>query len=295
MRIGVVGRGPAGLLAALIAHRAGARAFIVAGDADAPQSDHCHILRGGLADRIAGVLPALAQDLRDRTTPDHSWITATGVRHVGPRLTRAGLMTALETGLARACIQITQGRAEAVDPMDADLWIDATGGTRALSRAVEARGGGLLRLDDIGPQTRWKTEIWHRALDGAPFTQIFPGRLYLEAGPDMTMTTGPDTPVGDLQLHRPLPPGAPDHTLSMICPPARMATWIGTDGLPPLVLFGDARLQTSPSMGFGIMGVAQQAEILWAALQDCADPDAGLTDWAEGVWAGAAMQAALSA
>jgi len=282
------------MIAALLARRAGFAVRLVDGGPGCPQAAHVHILRDGLGAALAGLDPDLGARLAALTTPAHRWIGADGQDRPAPRLTRAGLVAALSDALAAADIVPETGQAEGLDPAGADLWIDATGGTRALARAFEGRGLGQLRLDDLGQPAPWVTRHWLAGAHGAPFTLVLPGRLYLEGGPDGTRATGPEGATPDLPPGMALPPGPPDTVSRMIGPPVRLAVWTGHRGTVPLILFGDARLQTPPAMGFGLMGVAQQAAALAPSLGKGGDPAPGLTDWAEHLWMGAAMQVSLS-
>lgn len=286
MRIGILGAGPAGMLAALVARRHGARVIWHGGGPGCPQESHLHILKTGI-DRVLARFDAdLGARVAAATEVAHDWRDSCGTARPGPRLTRGALTTALaETCAARGLVARP---APAVLP-DADLWIDATGGARALARGEEALGRGTLWLDDIGSGAPWRTDIWCRPLPGQATTHVVPGRAYLEQGPGGTIRTGRQ----DASATLPVPATPPDRVLRMIAPPLRLARWEGKGAHP--VLFGDARLQTPPEMGFGVMAVAEQAAVLALALDQGTDPEAALADWAESVWVNAGLQIAFAA
>ena len=288
---GIVGDGPAGKLAALVAHRAGLSVRLFQGGPGTPQERHIHVLRDGVAADLSGLDALLATSLADQTDPGHRWIGPDGTARLAPRLTRAGLIAALDTALAGAAIAVEPGEAETLPPGTATMWIDATGGARALVRAFEARGMGRLSLDDMGEIAVWQTRVWDEGLPDAPFTLVLPGRLYVETHPGLTRATGPLGPEPALPAGYSLPPGPPAASWRMAGPPVRLARWQGAG----VVLFGDARLQTPPAMGFGLMALARQAVILSQALRDGDDPEPALADWAENTWMAAGLQAGLSA
>lgn len=293
VRLGILGNGPAAHLAALAARAAGAE-VLWAGPprADAPaQAAHIHILRPDIADLLTRLDPALGARQAAATEPAHLWIGADGTRRLAPRLTRARL----ERVLADACAAAGLGPDPTLDPLGdpsrwpdpGRLWIDATGAQRALARRADAMGLGALVLDDLGEGQLWQTRLWPAALPGAPFTGVSPGRLYVQADHLETRATGPvglPDPAG-----LPLPPGPPATVLRMAGPPVRQARF---EGGSPVLLFGDARLQTPPAMGFGLLGAVQQAEILARCLRAGDDPEAALADWAEGIWMGAGLAGA---
>ena len=291
MRIGILGAGPAGMLAALVARRHGAEVLWQGGGPGCPQEGHLHILKAGI-DRVLTRFDAdLGRRVAAAVDPAHDWRDASGPSRTlpsrpGPRLTRQALATALaETCAARGLAprDAPQGLSAA------DLLIDATGGARALARRLEAAGRGALWLDDIGLPTPWRTEVWCTPVPGEAVTHIVPGQAYLQQGPDGSLRTG----RGDAAAALPVPDGPPDRVLRMIAPPLRLARWRGKG--TRLVLFGDARLQTPPEMGFGLMAAAEQAAILDQALAAGKDPEPALADWAESVWVNAGLQIAFAA
>jgi hypothetical protein len=294
VRLGILGNGPAAHLAALAARAAGAEVLWAAPPrADAPaQAAHVHILRPEIVAGIARVDPALGARVAAAVEPAHPWIAADGTRRLAPRLTRARL----ERALAEACAAAGLAPDPALDPLGdpalwpdpGRLWIDATGAQRVLARRADALGLGVLALDDLGAGQLWQTRHWPVALPVAPFTWVSPGRLYVQADRHETRATGPVGLTDPAAV--PLPPGLPPVVLKMAGPPVRLARF---EGGCPVLLLGDARLQTPPAMGFGLLGSVQQAGVLAHCLRTGHDPEAALADWAEGMWMGAGLAGAL--
>lgn len=289
--LGILGDGPAAHLAALAAYAAGVPALWVGRGpsvADAAQGEHIHILRAEIRSELARIDPSLTEQLEDVIEPEHCWIDATGQRRIAPRLTRSGL-----TGfLSRCCTARGLAPVHGIDPLaHADLlWIDATGGGRALARLFDNAGHGWLELDDMGAPEQWVTRIWRDPVFGMPTTLVVPGILYLESDATGTRVTGAlDHGAGQLPEALSLPVGPPARNLRMVCPPVRLARWQGS----PLLLLGDARLQTPPSMGFGLLAVVQQAALLADGLRTGSNPEHLLSDWAEAMWLAAGLRSSL--
>lgn len=274
------------MLAALAVQAAGHEVLWVRGGPGCPQEAHLHILRAAIQPVLAAMDAELGARIAAATEPAHVWRDASGAAHPAPRLTRSGLVAALAAACASRGLVPQENEP---CPADAETWIDATGGARALARRFEATGLGRLDLEDIGTGRAWRTETWAADLPGAPFTQVLPGRAYVETGGGTRRTMREDAGA-DL----PRPDGAADRVVRMIAPPLRLARWQALRGASPVILFGDARLQTPPEMGFGLHAVAQQAAILAGALAQRRDPDPPLADWAEAVWINAGMQAAFA-
>ncbi|PWK59098.1 hypothetical protein [Roseicyclus mahoneyensis] len=289
MRLCIAGAGPAGMLAALIGQAAGWRILWQGDGRDSPQAAHLHLVRDVIGPTLTSIDADLGARIAAATDPAHDWRDAGGKTGRAPRLTREGLTAAL----AAACA--ARGLAALTTPLPApgdgaELWIDATGGARALARRFEAATLGSLTLDDIGTGRLWRSEQWHDRMPSAPYTQVVPGRAYLESGPDGTRRTGLDGATEALAG----PDKTPVVVSRMVAPPVRLARWKGAAGAPALILFGDARLQTPPDMGFGLLAVAQQAVILHEALTSRSDPERPLAGWAETVWVNAGMQLAFA-
>jgi hypothetical protein len=142
MRITIAGAGPAGALAALVAQNAGAKVDWISTGRTSAHQVHVHILRDGVVDALCALDGELQGPLREWTNPGYRWIDADGRTRTADRLSRAGLMRALESRLCGLGLFPREARAEDLLPQDADLWIDASGGTRAILGS--AAGGGRI-------------------------------------------------------------------------------------------------------------------------------------------------------
>ncbi|MFN4160264.1 MAG: hypothetical protein ACK4GO_18025 [Gemmobacter sp.] len=307
MRVAIAGAGPAGALAAILAQRAGLEVDLItlgAGLAeDSAQAAHVHILREGVGATLGTLDPDLSRHLHALTERDHRWMRPDGQVYRADRLSREGLMRALRAVLRDRGLHPRAAHTETLSPAAADLWIDASGGSRALLRHAEALGIGQLTLDDLGEPQVWETRLWGRALPGAPFTLVAPGRIYLQSGAGQTRMTGPllaePSPLADPRA-RMAPPDdlpsmlthltdPPDQSWRAVGPPPRLARWSADRDGPRLLPFGDALLQTPPRLGHGLMALAEQAVILQAHLADPGQCLAALTDWGEALWISAAL------
>lgn len=298
-RVALLGGGPAGMLAALIAHRAGAELCWMSDDPDAPQTPHIHVLRPEIASVLAKIDARLGTLIAAQTDPDHIWSGPDGVLHNAPRLARSGLLRALRARLSEDGLHPIAGNADDLakhhrhDPPV--TWIDASGGTRALSRMFESTGRGQLQLEDVGQASVWQTRYWPDYANDTASTHVVPGQYYIEASRHGLRITG----CGDVPMNFPDGMVAPDRPSAMtwrfIAPPVRRAIWRAAPNAPRLILLGDALLQTPPAMGFGLLGVAQQVATLSETLAKGGDCGSELNRWAQNVWASAALQDALQA
>lgn len=295
--VAILGGGPAGMLAALIAHKAGLRVHWVTGSDDAPQTPHIHILRDEIVPLLGKIDTRLEQLIRAQMDHDHLWRMADSAPRRASCLTRAGLLAALRARLQEDDLTPLMGqmRDMRLGPCSASdvLWIDATGGARALARALEDQGAGQLLLDDIGTSTLWQTRFWPDHPAEQAFTYVVPGRAYANVSQYGLRITG--CGKGFAMLPEVMVPRQIQAAMTwrFIAPPVRRARWKPKAGQSNLLLLGDALLQTPPDMGFGLLGVAQQACLLSQALNDHADPIAQSDEWADGTWSVAGLQAAM--
>lgn len=307
MRVAIAGAGPAGALAAILAQRAGALVDWIAPRCDlaedSAQAVHVHILRDGVGTTIGTLDPGLARHVDAFTERDHLWLRSDGQKQRGDRLSRRGLIRAIHATVSDRALHPRAAHVESLSPDAADLWIDASGGSRALLRHAETLGFGQLTLDDLGEPQVWETRLWGRNLPGAPFTLVAPGRIYLQSEAGQTRMTGPLTaeasPLADPHARAASPShllsmlahltDAPDRSWRAIGPPPRLARFTHANAGPRLLPFGDALLQTPPQLGYGLMALAEQAVILQAHMAAPARCLAELTDWAEALWLSAAL------
>jgi len=295
--VALLGGGPAGMLAALLAHRTGANLRWMSGGPEAPQTPHIHVLRPEIAAILTRIDARLGTLIAAQTEQAHLWSSSDGATQRAPRLSRAGLLRALRARLAEDGLTPIAGNADDLAMQhrhDPDvIWIDATGGARALSRAFESRGQGQLHLEDVGQASVWQTRYWPDHPCESAFTHVVKGQYYIEVSCHGARVTG----CGDASIVFPDGMIAPDGRSGMawrfIAPPVRRAIWKPAQDAPRLILFGDALLQTPPAMGFGLLGVAQQAALLSEAFAKGSDCGPALEGWAHNVWASAALQDAL--
>lgn len=296
-RVALLGGGPAGMLAALLAHRAGADLCWMSASPDAPQTPHIHILRPEIAPVLANIDSRLGTLIAAHTDEDHLWRNADGAMQHAPCLKRTGLLHALGARLAEVGLQPIAGDAEDLarqyrhDP--AVTWIDATGGARALARFLESNGQGQIHLEDVGPSRVWQTRYWPDYACDDAFTYISTGQYYIEASSFGIRITGCGAATVRFPEWMVAPDGPPVMTWRFIAPPIRRAIWTPAQNAPHLVLLGDALLQTPPAMGFGLLGVAQQAALLSETIEKGGNCGPELENWAQNAWASAALQEAL--
>lgn len=296
-RVALLGGGPAGMLAAMLAHRAGAELSWMSGGPDAPQTPHIHVLRPQIAQVLARIDARLGALISAQTDQDHLWTRAGDPPQRAPRLTRAGLVRALRGRLAEDGLAPLAGNADDLARQHghdrAVTWIDATGGTRALARVFESRGQGQLHLEDVGQASVWQTRYWPDHACDTAVTHVVTGQYYIEASCRGVRITG----CGEARVIFPDGMVAPDGpsalTWRFIAPPVRRAIWTPAKDAPRLILLGDALLQTPPAMGFGLLGVAQQAALLSETLANGQDCGPELDRWAHSLWGSAAVQDAL--
>lgn len=265
MRVAIYGDGPAAYLASIVAVGEGAQVqiFAPASRRDAAQSAHVHVIDPRLQDLAASIDAPLGVMLHAASQEDWQWhrIHADGTRQSwrSDRLSRAAVCEGLRSRADDLGIM-------AVPPPamlpDADLMIDATGAHRALVRRCEAEGLARLTLYDHGEVEQYNTWAWREQSDGLSQTTVSEGdaRLYIQQeGRDICVTQVSCGGTAAQIAAEVTPPSDAFHT-RMIGVPNRMLCIDGAD--VPVIAFGDALIQTSPRLGFGLLSCFQQGALL---------------------------------
>ncbi|MDF0602226.1 FAD-dependent monooxygenase [Psychromarinibacter sp. C21-152] len=175
----VLGAGPAGLGAAALLARAGARVTCLdprtGPEQAAAQAEHVHILPPDPGPPLRKAAPELAAALSGAAAPDWHYLRLPeGAARTGPFLSRDAAETALHAAATAAGVTFDYGvrpRALAHDTQfevafqdgarRADILVDATGAHRWVADALDALGAQLW-LDEIAAPGRYCT--WSGAL-----------------------------------------------------------------------------------------------------------------------------------
>lgn len=302
MRVGIMGDGPAGCLAAWLFKTSGHPVLQIGKAQTASQSAHIHIYDPRLSEALEAL--GLSSTVLDVNACD-SWrfttISKTGdaVRQWnGPRCGRDDALKVFPTSSAIEEESDFFGS-------DFDLLIDASGGARALIQQSETEQFEALVFDTgqeelyrswAGPEATSEPSLIRLNHDYTAYLeQSFKGwRLTLIE--DSTSVRLSDEDVLALlnrwaELNITILP----RVRQMRGPIARrVLAEVCLDAPIPIIPFGDALVQTSPSLGFGILSVANQGLILKGWLDQPSTLSrlaADLDHYAETLWHESALRA----
>lgn len=303
MRVGILGDGPAGTLAGWLFKKYGHDVTLWSNGRRPPQARHIHIYDK----RLPGVLDALGVPPASQAEKmDWHLITVSNPGHIrrdwrGARCGRESICNRLRlVSLSPVCF-------DGGDVREFDLLLDASGAARGLLRHVERQGFEATSLDCGGMECYRSWQGRREASNSAAHLIRIEDNhtLYLQCR--------------DESWHLTLIEGAAEEPLSESSILALLEKWGVSAALPKvktmsgptarrieaesclasglsLIPFGDALVQTSPSLGFGLLSVAQQAAIL----KDWLEEDGSvmhlahqLDAYAEAIWHEAALSSLL--